>query len=73
MPQEKTPGPARAAGAEGSKRTPKFPSPGSIRRRYGANWPGYESAKAAWLAANPDANNQQIEQAARRIARAMRL
>lgn len=48
-------------------------SPASIRRRFGTGWQGYESAKSAWHAANPGADQRQIEAAMRRIARAVKV
>ncbi len=66
--------PARDSSSIQSKPTSgNFPSPASIRRRYGTGWPGYEAAKQAWLDAYPAAGRADRDSAMRRIARAVRV
>ncbi len=71
-PKKKTE-PARVSGSRSNSTPNNFPTPASIRHRFGSGWPGYEAAKAAWHAASPGAKPRQIEAAMRRIARAVRV
>lgn len=69
---KKKPEPARVSGSRSNNSTPdNFTSLATIRRRYGRGIQAYERAKADWRNANPGAGQHQIEQAMRRIARAV--
>ena len=65
--------PERAgSGSRSQHSTPgNFPTPASIRHRFGTGWPGYEAAKAAWKTANPGAEPFKYAAAMHRIARAV--
>lgn len=70
---KKQPGRAGSGSRSNNSTGCNFPTPASIRRRFGTGWPGYEAAKAAWYSANPGADQHQIEAAMRRIARAVKV
>lgn len=78
MPAEnRTPSTGEALGEDETVKATNLNSnyhtPTSIRRRFGTGISGYESAKFAWIAANPGADHRQFEAAMRRIVRAVKV